>query len=342
MSGGEGGASVHKRLVFASAGCMVVIVLAGVVGVVIMKRLGFEAPPPQPVVPPVAAVAALDSLARFDFSAWQDPPDVRQLACRETVAMLHVAPWKANGAADVPLSFGDTFAAGSVQRDIWDRVGRMVVIERGQPVVGGVDPDALPPGRILMAGLRFRLERGESEGVCVVLAALVEKIQRLESRQSLKDLIGGAWLARDAVDMVGRESRVRAGTSLEPVQARRQLGGLDSSLRALRALQRLIEAAGAAPANSDSLAVWAQDSSFPLPVRDAFVRAIGYGWVSNPSETTLGIDRRRRVAIDSLKGERLPRSLAATAAGARDAVDWGVAQRVRFLSNSQSERASPP
>ena len=330
-----GGESVHKRLVFAAAGCMTVIVVAGVVGVVIMKRMGFETPPPQPVVPPVAAVAALDSLARFDFSAWQDPPDVRWLACRETVPM-HVAPRKANRATDVPLTFGDTFAAGSVQRDIWDRAGRMVAIEPGQPPLGGVDPDALPPGRILMAGLRVRLERGEGDAVCVLLAALVEKIRRLESRQTLKDMVGGAWLARDAVDMVARQSR------FESAQARRQLGGLDSNLRTLRALERLIEAAGAAPANSDSLAVWAQDSSFPLPVRDAFVRAIGYGWASNPSETTLGIDRTRRVAIDRLDRKRLPGPLAATAAGARDAVEWGVAQRVRFLANSQEERASPP
>lgn len=333
-----GGESVHKWLVFAAAGCMTVIVLAGVVGMVVMKRLGFETPPPQPVVPQVAAVAALDSIARFDFSAWQDPPDVRWLACHETVPM-HVA-WNANGATEVPLAFGDTFAAGSVQRDIWDRVGRMVVIERGQAPEGSGDPNGLPPGRILMAGLRVRLERGEGQAVCALLAALVEKIRRLESRQTLKDLTGGAWLARDAVDMVARESRVRA--SLEPAQARQELGVLDSSLRALRTMARLIEAAGAAPANSDSLAVWAQDSSFPLPVRDAFIRAIGYGWVSNPSETTLGIDRTRRVAIDRLDRERLPGSLVATAVGAREAVEWGVAQRVRFLSNSQSERASPP
>ncbi len=335
-------ASFHKRLVFGSAGCALLLVILMVLGWFGMRQTGFDMPQRERLIPPAVAAAALDSLSRLDVFTWVKAPTQGQsLRCRETDPNQHVALFPSADTLTIPLAFGDTFPPGSPQRRLWMRLGSVVALDRGPPV-GEAYLDSIPPGRWLLAGIRVRLDRGDRAAACVVLAALLDKAGRLESRQELRMLVGGAELERDAADMISRDAQLRAGSEMARERAVELLSALDRRARGLRELQSLIDEAGTAPASVDTLASWAGDSTLPLAVRDAFVRAIGYGWVDNSLELGLGVDRARRNAIDRLTHGGVPGNLRRTAQTAGAIMKASLPQRFQFAVTYRTRRLLPP
>ena len=70
----------------------------------------------------------------------------------------------------------------------------------------------------------------------------------------------------------------------------------------LRQVDRLLNIAGSDAANARDLGDWVADTSLPLPVRTAAVRAIGLGWVFSATEPGLGVDTARTATLQRLRG----------------------------------------
>lgn len=111
------------------------------------------------------------------------------------------------------------------------------------------------------------------------------------------------------------------------------LGVLDVRKRRLQGLRETIDAAGTSPMSADSLEAWAEDARLPLQVRDAYVRAVGYGWVLDPPEATFGVSPARRAALDKLLRSAVPEELRQTARAAREVMQRNLAQRFQFAVN---------
>ncbi len=336
-----GASSFHKKLVFGSAGCAVLLVLFMVFGWLTYQQSGVEKPPQQRLFSPAMAAVALDSLARLDLVSGIDAPlSVEDLRCRETDPTRHVAPRTSRDSVAIPVSFGDTFPPGSPARRLWTRLGSLVVLDRGPPDVA--DLDSLPPGRWLLAGVRVQLDRGDGRAACVMLGAALDKAERLAGDQELRLQAFGVELARDVADMISRDAQLRTASGLTGAPAAEQVSTLDRRARAMRDLERLIDAAGTAPASVDTLASWAEDSTLPLSVRDAFVRAIGYGWIDDPREMSFGVDRARRNAIARLSDHGVPERLQRTARVANDILQAGLVERFQFSVGYQARRFVAP
>lgn len=334
--------SIHKKLIFVSAGCAGLLVVVVVIAMLSMNRLGLETPRPEPYVFPAQSAAAIDSLSRLDFATWVGVPfSLEDLRCRDTESTWLVAPRAPADTFGAPVGFGDSFPPGSPARKRWERLGAAVTLRRSRESGDRTDVDSLPWGRALLAGVRVRLSRGDRRGACVVLAALLAKAGALHARPELQPLTAGAGLARDAADMISRDSALQALTGLPPARAAERLATLDAQARALRQIERWIDMAGAAPASVVDLARWAGNPAQPLPVRDACVRAIGYGWIFDQQEMTFGIDGARRGAIDRLAGSG-PESLRATARTARGIMQGNLAQRFRFAVVYRMQRMVSP
>ncbi len=335
--------SIHKKLIFVSAGCAGLLVVVLVIAMLSMNRLGLESPRPEPYVFPAQSAAAIDSLSQLDFLNWVGVPlSLEDLRCRDTEATWLVAPRAPADTLGAPVGFGDSFPPGSPARKRWEHLGAAVTLRRSRGPGDRTHVDSLPWGRALLAGVRVRLSRGDRRGACVVLAALLAKAGALQSRPELQPLTAGAGLARDAADMISRDSALQALTGLPPARAAERLATLDARARALRQLERWIDMAGAAPASVVALARWAGDPAQPLPVRDACVRAIGYGWIFDPQEMSFGVDGARRGAIDRLAGGGPPESLRATARTARGIMQGNLAQRFRFAVVYRMQRMVSP
>lgn len=292
-----GASSFHKKLVFGSAGCALLLVVLMVLGWLGAKQMGFETPQRQRVIPPAAA-AALDSLSRMDLSRWvEEPISTESLRCHRTDRTRHVAPRTATDSLSLPIGFGDTFPPDSPRRRLWMRFGSVVVLDRGAPV-GAAYLDSLPPGRWLLAGVRVQLEQGNRSAACVMLAAALDKAGRLESHPDLRSLVARVELERDAAVMVARDSQLRAASEI--------------------------------------------GQALPLPVREAFVRAIGYGWIDDPREMSFGVDRARRNAIDRLLHEDVPETLRRTAQAANEIMQASLVQRFQFAVAYRTQRLLAP
>ena len=329
--------SIHKKLIYASAGCAAVLVVVVIIGLVSARRLGLE-PPSQPrYTTPLQSSAAVDSLSRFEFSNWLSSAGAeRELRCRGTDTSQRVEPVAPVDSLDQPFSFGDTFPPGTVRRDVWERFGANVHIV---PAEGATTPaESLPTGLQLLSAVRSRVQHRDQTGACVVLAALVLKVGALESDQHLDALVLGAATARDAADMVARDAELQQLTGLSSARAGKLLVLLDDQRQALRDLRMTIDAAGNSPASADSLARWALDDGLPLPVRDAFVQAIGYGWINDPPEMTFSPNGTRREAVARLLASGLPEPLARTARDAQRVLQGNLAQRFQFAVTYRTHR----
>ncbi len=333
--------SIHKKLVFVSAGCGGVLVLFFVAGMISMRHLGIETPAQPRFVTPVQSSAALDSLSRFDFSGLFEtaaPLEIRR--CRATDTTRRVSPVPPSPLAGPPIAFGDTFPPGSAARRLWEESGSAVAIEAARG--SGTPIDSLPAGRALLAAIRLGLDRDNRVDACIILSALAEKLSALETDPHLERVVAGAWLARDAAAMVARDTTLQALTGLTAERATALLAAHDARKRRLLDLRGTIDAAGMSPANADSLAAWARDERLPLPVRDAYVRAVGYGWVDDPQEMTFGVNPERRDAIERLLGTALPPALQEAARAARQVTQGNLAQRFQFGVTYRTNREPQP
>lgn len=333
--------SIHKKLIFVSAGCAVALLAVFIIGLVSMRQLGFEPPARPRSATPQQSSAAVDSLSRIDFTDWLGPGQAeRTLRCAATDPSRRVQPVPPGDSLAQPFGFGDTFPPGSTRRGVWEQFGARVDLI---PADGAVTPaESLPPGLELLAAVRVRVQHRDRVAACLLLTALVQKLDALESAPHLDLIITGVGTARDAVDMVTRDSVLQELTRLTPGRAAGLLRTLDDQHRRLRDLRATIDAAGTSPASTDSLARWAVDPELPLPVRDAFIQAIGYGWVLDPPEMTFSVNAVRQAAIDRLIQAGLPEPLERTAREARRVMQGNLAQRFQFAVLYRSLRELAP
>ncbi|HKC48970.1 MAG TPA: hypothetical protein VKB63_15310 [Gemmatimonadales bacterium] len=335
------GSSIHKKLVIGAAGCVTMLVVVMVIGMISVRHMGFETPAPPRYATPATAIAAVDSLSRVDFSRWLEPAGApAQLRCRDPKRSERVSPVSAIDSLAPPIGFGDTFPPGSTARRIWEGLGGTVDLE---PATGAATPaDSLPAGRELLAALRVRVTIHDRIGACVLLDAVVEKTRGLESDPRLDRSVAGARLARDAASMVSRDTALRSLTGLTEARAATLLATLEIRKQLALGVMAMIDAAATSPASADSLAAWAQNEDVPLQVRHAYVEAIGYGWVLDPPEMTFGPSSARRVALERLLQAAIPSDLSETARAARQVMQSNFAQRFQFAVTYRTRRGLPP
>lgn len=324
----------HRRIVFGAMGCAAVLVALGVAAWIGMRRLGFRTPPGERIFTPRTAAAALDSLARLDLSAPLAPGRGAAIDCADSGDARRVAPL-APGQRDVPVAFGDTFDSASLQYQFWEKLGAAVRL--AGPAAH--DTGVMPSGGTMLAAIRWRLDRDDPSGACIVLATLLERTRALQAGRELRALAAGAQLERDAMSMVARHPALGGSDTLR-ARAGNRVRSLDRLVPTWRSLQQLIDAAGTSPAAADRLAAWALDPSLALPVRDALVRAVGYGWVYDPQEGGVLVQASRRDAIARL-ARQLPEPLRATADSARSILAADLPARFRFAVAYRLRRDAP-
>jgi hypothetical protein len=330
--------SAHKKIVFGAMGCAAALAVVSVIGWISMRRLGLETFGGPALTTPRAAAAALDSLSRLDLSSPIAAGVGPAIDCADSDDARRVAPASA-GEGDVRLAFGDTFPPASAHYRLWVSLGAAVRLEDSSEPAGRPDTARLPSGPTLLAGIRWYLDRDDPSGACIVLATLLRRARVLQSGHDLRAITAGAQVERDAMSMVSRHSGLGAADTLR-VAAAARVADLDRRLPAWRSLQQLVDAAGTSPTGVDRLADWALDPTLALPLRDALVRAVGFGWVFDPQEGGVQVEGSRRDAVARLTAG-LPEPLRSTADSARAAITSDLPARFRFAVVYRAHRDTP-
>jgi hypothetical protein len=290
----------HKKLIYGAFGCGGLLAVLIVASWLFVAKSGFETPPSQPPVTPAQASAALDSLSTYDLAALipvPPPLDARTFARWRTTSRP-------------VMVFGDTFPPDSWQSTTWHSAGRGVVIESlpGRPPAPA---ESQPPGHAILAAARTALESGDAGRSRAAIRLAIQSARDLQARSDLLLVILGIRLERDAYDMIRRDAQLAESDSVR-LLAPSMLAALDRRLGEVRQVRALIATSGATPAGASALTEWVLDSGVPLAVRDEIIRAIGFGWVLDPQEVSLGLDSERVAAVQRLAGVALPQDLQRT------------------------------
>jgi hypothetical protein len=289
----------HKKLIYGAFGCGGLLVVLFVASWLVIERSGFETPTSPPPVTPAQASAALDSLSSYDLGALipiPAPVDTRTFARWRTTSRP-------------VLVFGDTFPPDSWQSTTWYAAGRAVVVEslQGRPPPA----ESQPPGHAILAAARLARESGDPERARAAVRLAIQCAHDLQARPDLLLVILGVRLERDAYLMMDRDSQLVVSDSVRRL-APAMVAVLDRRLGEVRQVRVLIAAAGATPAGATALTDWVLDSGVPLAARDEIIRAIGFGWVLDPQEVSIGLDSERVAAVQRLAGSALPPDLRRT------------------------------
>lgn len=290
----------HKKIVYGAFGCSGVLVVLGVASWLIVGKSGIETPPSQPPVTPAQATAALDSLSTYDLAALLPAP--------APVDTRTFARWRTTSRP--VLVFGDTFPPESWQSTTWHAAGRAVVVE-SLPDRSPPPAESQPPGHAILAAARAALESGDPQRARAAVRLAIQRARDFQARADLLLVILGIRVERDAYLMIDRDGRLAESDSVRRL-APAMLAALDRRLGEVRQVRALIATSGATPAGATALAGWASDSGVPLAARDEIIRAIGYGWVLDPQEMSLGLDSARVAAVQRLAGGTLPPDLRRT------------------------------
>lgn len=315
----------HKKIVYGAFGCSGVLVVLGVASWIVVGKSGIETPPSQPPVTPAQASAALDSLSTYDLAALFPVP--------VPLTTRTFARWRTTSRP--VLVFGDTFPRSSWQSTTWRAAGRAVVVE-SLPDRSPPPAESQPPGHAILAAARSALESGEPVRARAAVRLALQCAHDLQTRSDLLLVILGIRVERDAYLMIDRDGRLVESDSVRRL-APAMLAALDRRLGEVRQVRALIATSGATPAGAVALAAWALDSGVPLVARDEIIRAIGYGWVLDPREVSLGLDSARVAAMQRLAGGTLPPDLRRTL----QAVTFGrpnLAQRFDLAISYRTKR----
>lgn len=332
--------SIHKKIVFAGFGCAGVIVALVIVSLVLVPHPELDRPGDPTLYTAEQAVAGRDSLhalhARFAAP--------REAAAPRTAAFWQVALIAMRGESGqsrfVPLPYGDTFPAGARQRGEWLAAARWRAVDvvLGRAPAYATKSDTLSQSFRIDANLTLSLTRAlhararlavESRSQ-PALAAAAERAalvmgRGLETEPDLDHVLLGARVVCDALQFLATTPSLASGVGLpNPGTA---LTRADSDLVELRAVRRLMGAAGALADNGTELEAWARDPALGVAVRREAVRSIAYGWVFNRLEPLYGLSHERARSLAALAALDLPAPVAAAVRDGQAVVRLGVAQR---------------
>ena len=323
-----------------------------ILGVFVARNEEAKHPGSRPASPAVLApVAALDSLRNLDVRSLLGRSDPREALApqgRANGAALALAVWRGQGIATLRVSFGDTFPAGSTERQAWLAAGASYFVDtlvRAALLpwrLAAVAPDSdaalvpalrprpvLTTARAMLARVQLDLDARRRPSADTVLRAVVTIAYALEADARLSTAVLGARMERDAADMRARHRELWRGEAGPRVQA--ALVRADAASQVLGRLQTLAWAAGVAPDNASGLAELAADPRPPVAVRLELVRVIADGWMQDPEEMSRGISGKRRDALERLQHDALPPEVHAAVRAALAFRDPGMLGRFRRM-----------
>jgi hypothetical protein len=185
---------------------------------------------------------------------------------------------------------------------------------------------ALSLTRALHARARLALESPAAPAIAVAAERVALVIGRgLETEPDLEHVLLGARVVRDALQFLATAPALARRVGVPSPEA--ALAQADSDLADLRAVRRLMGAAGALADTGAELEAWAREATFPVAVRREAVRSIAYGWVFNRLEPLYGLNRERARSLETLARLDLPPPVAAAVRDGQAVARLGVAQR---------------
>jgi hypothetical protein len=343
--------SVHKVFAFAGFGCAGLVAAVVIVGVFVARNQEAKHPGSRPVPAVLAPVAALDSLRHLDVRSLLGRSDPRETLApqgRGNGAALAVAVWRGQGIATLQVTFGDSFPAGSTERQAWLAAGASYFVDTlvraallpwqlaaaapdsGAALVAVLRPrPVLTTARAMLARVQLDLDARRRSAADTVLRAVMTIAYALEADARLSTAVLGARIERDAADMRTRHRELWRGEAGPRVRS--ALARADASSRVLGRLQILAWAAGVAPDNASGLAELAADPRPPVAVRLEVVRVIADGWMQDPEEMSRGISGKRRDALERLQQDALPPEVRAAVRAALAFRDPGMVGRFRRM-----------
>ena len=343
--------SPHKVFVFAGFGCGGLLAALMILGLFVARNEEAKHPGSRPVQPVFAPAAALDSLRNLDvrsLAGRSDPRDALAPQGRVNGASLALAVWRGQRIASLSVTFGDTFPAGSTERQAWLAAGASYFVDtlvraarlpwrlaEAAPDTGDAFVPAvrsrpvLATTRAMLARVQLDLDARRPASADTVLRAVVTIAYGLEADPRLSVAALGARIERDAADLRARHRELWRGEAGARVRA--TLAQADSSSRVLGRLQTLAWVAGIAPDNAAGLADLAADPRPPVAVRTELVRVIADGWLQDPDEMSRGISRKRHEALERLQQDTLPPAMRAALRAALAFKDPGMLGRFRRM-----------
>jgi hypothetical protein len=332
--------SIHKKIIVVGFGCAGALVALLAAALVLAPRPELDRPGDPALYTAEQSLAARDSLRALQarFAAPRTIGAVRSGAFwRAALTAMRGASIQ-NGFASLP--YGDTFPAGAKQRAQWLAAARWSAVDfvlgrtpahvnKSDTLSQSFRSDAnlaLSLTRALHARARLALESPGAPAIAAAAERAALLIGRgLETEPDLEHVLLGARVVRDALQFLATAPALARRVGVPRPEG--ALAQADSDLADLRAVRRLMGAAGSLADTGPELEAWAREPAFPVAVRREAVRSIAYGWVFNRLEPLYGLNRVRARTLETLAGLDLPPAVAAAVRDGQAVGRLGVAQR---------------